>query len=95
MDEILQPPRVPARPPPRRRINFEDPHCRPIHLVFDATPVEQESGVFCITPEEYSVINISSEESCILISSDTEDEGVDNNDLICLSLDDQGWKYCK
>ena len=49
-----------------------------------------ESGVFCITPEEDSVINISSEESCILISSDTEDVGVDNNDVICLSLDDQG-----
>ena len=91
MDEILQPPRAPARPPPRRRINFEDPHCRPIHLLYDITASEHESGVFCITPEEDSVINVSDEESCIQISSDTEDECVynGNKEVIYISLDEE------
>ena len=86
MDEVPIVSRAPARPPPRRRINFEDPHCRPIHLVFDTTEVGSESGVFSMNlAEEESVINISDDESCIIISSDTEDE---EDDVICIPLDE-------
>ena len=84
MDEIVS--RAPVRPPPRRRINFEDPHCRPIHLAFDTTEVGSESGVFSMAlAEEEGVITVSDDESCIIISSDIEDE---DDEVFCIPLDE-------